>query len=260
MEKQDVLNDAQDITIVRNLGNGNFIYGARPSLETQRHLYELSISAPEDANIPEFKSGYWEFDEETGINGSSTYLALRFDKCSLRPFGLWLPELLEAKTLKSQGKLEKGVYRDYGIVVFNDKNPDEDVAKALVSQARIMGLQLPLIAPFRALDYSVNGKQINPFFVQSSQGIISGESARREIDLFDYKGDSGVCGLYLDRNLDLYSDGGGLDNAVDDGRVDWVCGETHRAELEGSFDALLEREYGKEMRRKRESFQRLLVQ
>ena len=96
MAKIDVLKDAQDLAIITSSGRDSYIYAVKPSLHAQKKFYDLSLSNPSDTKKPVFQK-YWEFDKNIGIMGTSTFLALRFDKLALRPSGLWIPELLEAK-------------------------------------------------------------------------------------------------------------------------------------------------------------------
>lgn len=258
MGKEYVLGDAQDIAVIRSLGDDRFVYAVRPSLDVQKQFYDLSVSNPFYTKIPAFQK-CWKFDEEKGIRGSSTYLALRFDRQALRPNGLWIPGLLEAKALDNRGKLENGVYRDYGIAVYSEGSPNKEIAKRLVPQARVLGLELPLIVPFRDMNYDIEKKDVKLSLVKSPSGLISGEEAVRELDSLDYKGNSGVQGLCRDGGLGLDAGDRDLAYSVGGGRVDWICGEATRAGLEHAHSALLERKYGEAMK-EQEVFQESLIQ
>ena len=243
MRKVDVLKDVQDFIVIEKSGKDNFVYAAKPSFDVMKQFYEQSISNPDDKNIDAFQK-YWEFDENKGIKGSSTFLALRFDKLALRANGLWIPSLLEAKVLDKQGKLENRVYRDYGTAVYNENEPNRYIAETLVSQAKKLSLELPLIVPFKALDYNVEGKEIKPFFAESPAGIISGKKVQDEINSLDYKGNSGIQRLDRGGDGNWDADWDYLDDSDEDGRVDWICGEATKKILTRAYFELNERKYG----------------
>ena len=253
MEKHAILNDAQDFIVFEKKDGDNYVYAAKPSLDVMRQFYEQSIANPNDREIPAFQQHYWEFDETEGIRGSNAFLALRLDRQTLRPLGLWIPSLLEAKALESQGKLENGVYRDYGFVVY-DRNSEID----LVQQGNQLNLQLPLIVPFRALDYNVQEKYPKPSLVKSPMGIISGEKASKEIDSLDYNNGLsdykrtnwafyGINRLFR-RSLGDWGADWDLYNSNSAGRVDWVCGEASRTDLEEAIESLMKREFSEKIR------------
>ncbi len=252
MTKTNVLKDAQDFVVIRPSGRDSYVYAAKPSLNIMKEFYEQSISNLDDKNIDTFNR-YWEFDEKRGIKGSSILLALRFDRQALRPNGLWIPGLLEAKVLDSQGKLENEVYRDYGIVIHNDNKPNKQGSKILVPQAKELDLKLPLVVPFRALDY-VNDQNkawgIKLSFYPGT-GIIQGKEAQNKINLFDYSANSYAQGLSRDEEGDwgVWYD---LADSGDNGRVDWVCGEATSEILEEAYFKLNEKKYGKRIRELRE--------
>ncbi len=254
MRKQSVLKNARDFIVIEKTGRDSHIYAVKPSLDVMRQFYEQSISNPEDRDVDVFNR-HWKFDAKEGIRGSSTFLALRFDKQALRPNGLWIPGMLEAKALESQGKLQNGVYRDYGIVVYNDDNPNKQVAETLVPQAKELGLELPLIVPFMALDYVPNKHRkygIEPSLLNSGKGIISGKKAQDNINSLNYKANSGVLRLLRDRGGDWNANWYDLDDSGDDGRVDWICGEATSKILEKAYSELSERKYGERIRELRE--------
>ena len=86
-QELNVLDDVQNLIVLRYSGKDRHVYAVKPSVDVMRQFYEQSISSPADANVPAF-SGYWDFNEQTGIRGSSTFLTLRLDKIALRPSGL----------------------------------------------------------------------------------------------------------------------------------------------------------------------------
>ena len=244
----DILADAQDLVVLRRSGD-NHVYAVKPSLEAQRQLYLESIADPSERDIPAFQ-GHWKLGK-TGIEGSSTFLTLRLDKRALRPRGLWVPGLLEAKALESKGKLENGVYRDYSTVVHSVGNPHKETAEEIAKQAKSLGLGLPLIAPFKSLDYSCDRKSkygIAISLVKSPTGLISGQDAQAQIDALDFKSDSGFRWLGRDRDGGWNADWNYLDYSDEDGRVEWFCGEAAREKIIEANATLTERKYAQKIR------------
>jgi hypothetical protein len=245
-----VLNDAQDILVIRSAGKDNYVFAAKPSLNFQRQTYQESVSNPEDVGISAF-SRYWKFDENVGIRGSSTLLALRYDKRSLRPRNLWIPGSPEARFLEEAGKLENGIYRDYGLAIFSKGGPNEEIASAISRQAEKLGLNLPLINPFMALDYDPNQEAnygINVKLVEAPKGIIHGKEAQEALKSFAYIGNSGAQGVGRDTDGFWYADWNLLDYSDGLGRVDWICGKATQKNLIDAYNALLERKYDTQMR------------
>lgn len=255
MKRIDVLENAQDLTIIEEAGINKWTYAAKPSLDVMRQFYNESISNSNDKNIDVFKR-HWKFDEKEGIMGSSTFLALRLDKEALRPRGLWLPGLLEGKVLDLQKKLSNGVYRDCGVIVYNAENSNSEIARSLVSQAESLGLKLPLIVPFGALDYIPQGKEVRLFLVDfatpSEKVIIQGKEAQKRINSLEYKGNSGVQRLLRVKGGNWYAAWNYLDFSDDGGRVDWVCGEAETNKLITSFNHIVNKRYSKEINKLRE--------
>ncbi len=261
MTKINVLKDAQDFVIIRPSRRDSYVYAAKPSLDIMKQFYEQSISDPDNKNVNAFNE-YWKFDENKGIKGSSTLLALRFDKQALRSNKLWIPGFLEAKVLCNQEEFGGGSYRDYGIIVYNYARPNKQVSKVLVPQAEELGLELPLIVPFRALDYVDPNKTkgIKLSLLNSGIGIIQGKEAQNKINSLDhqrsfsltYKKNSGVQRLNHYLSGYWFSDWLSLNYSYYEGRVDWVCGEATREILEEAHSELSERKYGKGIRELRE--------
>ncbi len=259
----NILEDARDLAVIGKAEQEDrFVYAAKPSLEKLAQFYKASISNPEDAEIKAFQSHY-EFDRKKGITGSSPSLNLRLEKRALRLYQLWLPGLLEGRVLDKRKKLENNVYRDYGIILLDNSPPDEEIAEALIAQASRLGLQLPLIIPFRALDYSQNkGNQkygLDISFVQNPRGIISGEEAVKQIKLLNVVKRSSVRRLIRDI-------GGGwraawyyLANSYEGGRSgDWICGEATRDDLSQAHKELMERKYGSMIKKETAEFKQSL--
>ncbi len=245
----NVLEDAQDILPLYRAETEEdredvFVYAAKPSLSFQRIRYDTAVSNL-DREIPAF-SEHFEFDKEKGITGSSTPLNLNYEIQALRPLNLWLPGFKEGRRLDIEGKLENVVYRDYGIIVLNDGKPSE-IAERLSSQAYVLGLELPLIVPYKALNQNEETGMPSGL-VQNPEGIIYGNEAQEALSDLDFVGNSGLRRLGRDWGGDwdaywddlLYSNG--------DGRVDWICGEATRADLEQAHDGILRRMDDKKIR------------
>ena len=245
-----ILNDAQDIVVIGSADKDNYVFAVKPSLGFQRQTYQESVFNPEDAGVSAFGK-YWEFDENIGIKGSNTLLALRYDKRSLRPRGLWIPGLPEARVLDKAGKLENGIYRDYGLAVFNNGGPNKEIAEAISRQAEELGLNLPVLNPFMALDYDTNQEAhygINVKLVEAPKGIIHGREAQEILKSFVYKGNSGARGVGRDWVGAWGAGWDGLDGSDEGGRVDWICGKATQKNLIDAYNALLKREYDTQIR------------
>ena len=182
-------------------------------------------------DAPKF-NGYFEFNEETGeINGSSLYHGVLIND-ELRQVGLWFPTFVEGRQLDKAGKLSNGVYRDYGVIVYDETTPNSNVAKKLVAESKKKNWNLPVIAPFKSLTLG-NGAIIG--FNQNTQDLVTGDEAVQYLkDNFNYVGDSGVQRLYLGRNGYWDANLNGLVYSDDYGRVDWVCGEATQKNLESA--------------------------
>lgn len=263
---KDILSDAQDIVplMPSQSNRGLHVYAVKPSISAQRQLFNESVADEAEKNILAFQ-GHWKFNKQKGITGSSTYLALRFEKKALRPRGMWLPGLLEAKILEYKGKLKNdGFYRDYSTVVCRLKvyimaDIDKKRSEEFIAQAKESGLELPLILQFSAMDYALDKRKPYGLFVsilQSPEGIIKGteatqELSKQELSEFHWKKWSGVNRLsrYHERWGVIF--GNNLSTSGDDGRVDWFCGEATEQDLRETYNPLLERRDGKNMKKRK---------
>ena len=177
-------------------------------------------------------NGYFQFNEETGeINGSSLYHGILIND-ELTQAGLWLPTFIEGKQLDKAGKLSNGVYRDYGIAVYDENDPNLNTAKKLVAESKKKNWNLPILALFKSLTL---GKGANIGFNKNTQDLITGDEAVQYLkDNFNYVGNSGVQGLGRGGYSLWIADWYCLVGSDDDGRVDWVCGEATQKNLEGA--------------------------
>lgn len=129
---------------------------------------------------------------------------------------VWFPTIAEGLALHDAGLLPYGELMDFGIAVYNDKNPDKEIAQALTETAKERGYALPILAPLKALDLKEGGKRygFTPVIV-SEDGLITGANATDTLKRF-IAGDSGVRGLGRNRygswdalwddSLDLFSE------------------------------------------------------
>jgi hypothetical protein len=242
----DILKDAEDIALIARPARDRYVFAAKPSLRFAKQAFKQSIADKSENDIPAFQA-HWQFDARQGITGSSDYLALRFDQRALRPQGLWLPGTLEGRSLDAQGKLEIGVYRDYGLVISGEGEPNSQLAHSLISQASQFGLQLPLVVPFRALNYKTAGRDVEISLVNSPKDIISGPEAVAQIAVMRYHENYGVCGVGRSGSGLWLADWGGLGYSDDNGRVDWICGKATRKILKQALSSLTERKYAPRM-------------
>jgi len=185
-------------------------------------------------NVPAF-NGYFKFNEETGeINGSDLYHGILVND-ELRTSGLHLPSVIEGRSLDSAKKLNNGVYRDYGLAVYNAQNPNSEIAQKLVKEADKKGLNLPVLAPFSSLKLIKGGSKngVSVLFTNEAKDIITGDEAQKYLnEQFSYKGNSGVRGLGRGSVGSWVASWDVLDGSNGGGRVDWVCGEATAQNLE----------------------------
>lgn len=183
-------------------------------------------------NAPMFKQ-HFQFNEQTEeINGLNTYFGILIDNV-LSQTGLWIPTIQEAKQLDASGRLSNSVYRDFGIAVYSEAQPNQEVAKRLIHEAERRGWELPVLAPFKALDLIKTGVKIS--FKKDAEGVIYGEEARQDLDKeFENRGSWGACRLGCSGSGSWVAGWDGLGDSVAGGRVDFVCGEATAKNLEAS--------------------------
>ena len=173
---------------------------------------------------------YFKFNEQTGeINGVNTgYGILINDVLSQK--GLWLPTIAQARKLDKLGKLSNGVWRRYGIAIYDKNDPNSEVAGRLTEEAEKKRWNLPVLAPFKTLKIIKTGARIG--FSKDYDGIITGEQARELLKEFNYVGNSGAQGVDRGRDGSWGADWDDLDGSYECGRVDWICGKATQKNLE----------------------------
>jgi len=210
-----------------------------------KHYFDMALANPAERDLDGFNR-HWKYNPKTGlIEGSSTLLTLRLST-KTRLDGIEVPTLEEGMLLDKKGKLTNGAYRDFGVVVYSNGEPNQKVAEEIISQTK---RELPLVISFGALDYRVDAdfpNAIAVFLAENQDEVRSGKKAE-EILSKGYKESSGVCRVFR------YGDGvwganwGGLDYSNDYGQVDWMCGEAMRADLKVAYKGVLERKYDVEI-------------
>lgn len=106
----------------------------------------------------------------------------------------WLPTIKELIALQKQGMLSSGVLIDGGIALYDEKNPDSEIAQDLIATAQEKGYNTPILASFKSLGLNRDGKRygVKPTIV-SADGLIIGQEAKDVLkEDFRWVGDSGV--------------------------------------------------------------------
>ena len=174
---------------------------------------------------PDFQQ-YFEFNEKTDlIEGTNNRLTLLTD-IVLREKGFWIPTPYEARQLDKQGKLSNCVYRDYGLVFFNNGEPNANLAEYFYGETNERNLESPLVLPYKSL--SLKEKTGEIIFSDNLKKVLSGEEARSFLsNKMSYVGNSGIRGLDRDwyGSWNAGYDALGSSNVY--GRVDWYCGKPH---------------------------------
>ncbi|MEK6850489.1 MAG: hypothetical protein AABX85_02860 [Nanoarchaeota archaeon] len=203
-----------------------------------REVYKevKAMVAKDFKNVPAF-SQYFEFDEERGlIKGSNTFYGIVANEV-LSKSGLWIPTIVEAKQLDAAKKLSNGVYRDFGIAVYDESNPNKEIAQKLIAEANKRGWQTPILLPFKALKLKKGGSPygVSVLFKDDAQGIMNGDEARTYLkEQFNYVSNKGAH--RLSRGGDGYWSAANayLANSGDYGRVDFASGEATAKNLESA--------------------------
>lgn len=237
-----ILNTAKDIVLIGSAQAEDKVVFAFPfEGEVAKRYFDKTFANLEENKVDGFNRT-WEFDAQTGlIKGSSTFLILRLDE-AVRPDGLWVPTPEQAMFLDKKGRLSNRVYRDYGMAVYSDGTPNQEVAREIIKQAK---RNLPLIAPFKNLVHRIDKDFPYGIAIALTENPIEIKSGKQAIELLDkfYKGDTGACRLGRVRYGGWLANLDGLDFSFAYGRVDWMCAEGTRADLVSAYKNLLERQY-----------------
>lgn len=112
------------------------------------------------------------------------------------------PTIEEGTRLQRFGMLPSGVLIDFGIALYNEKNPDEEIAQKMIITAKQEKYITPVLASFNSLDLEIGGKRygVIPILV-SKKGLVDGKEAEKLLkENSFYVGNSGVHGLYRGRD------------------------------------------------------------
>jgi len=237
-ELQELLNQAEDIVILeKNPAENRYRFAFPFSGDFARQCYQASSKL--NTELPEFDA-CWKFNGQ--INGSNPFLLTRAQRV-LRPIGLELPDTLDLLKLDKQGKLKNGFYRDCGIYVHSDSQPNQETAKALIEKGKQEGCKLPLVWGFGDLDYKVVNGHAQIISVAQPKRIISGKRAKAILEKFYRAGDSGAQRVSRDGSGDWDVGWNGFAFSGSDDLVDWLVAEGDRENLRQGYNNLFLRKY-----------------
>ena len=147
----------------------------------------------------------------------------------------WLPTIKEGTELQRQNMLHSGVLIDFGLALYDDRNPDEEIAQSLSATAKAKNYAMPILASFKSLDLKMGGAKygVMPQIV-SADGLYHGAEAESLLsDNSFYRENSGVRSLLRYRNGNLYANWSGvLVNFIEYCRVGRVSAEGSAQNLE----------------------------
>ena len=200
--------------------------------------------------------GHLEYNPESEmIEGSSTNLGILLNSI-LAEKGKGLPTIREGIDLDKAGRLSNGVYRDWGVAVYSEGNPNANVAKVLMER----GYQLPFLASFNDLRLrnANNAQGLEIFFVDEPKELIQGEEAEaflRENNFYTNK--TGARGVDRDWSGIRGADWNNFDDSNSDGRVDFVCAEGAREKLQARLNDQIDKEFNQKEATLKEQFAQL---
>lgn len=208
-------------------------------LATQDYLRNSGFSSKNA-----FSGRHFNYDGKLElITGSSPFISVAIQTSFLNEKNLWLPDVREGKILESKGKLTNRVYRDFSGVVYNNAEPNKDIAQALILQAGER--KFPLILPFKCLTLTEAENTYGAGFkIASQEGIIEGEEAQKIIKSLNFFTSFGFRRLCRDGGGDwvaYWNDDLAVSGAY--GRGEWVCGEATQKNLEDALNFEISREY-----------------
>ena len=185
-------------------------------------------------DIPIFDA-YFRFNEETEeINGSNIPYAIIVNQV-LEEEGLRLPTILEVIAMDAKGLLSNGVYRDYGLAVYSEGEPNEKVAERMIAEAR-KKWNLPILTSIKDLQMERGDKVmgVNITYKKDSEVLTDDKAEQYLKENFNFSGSSGACRVGRDWSGDWDAGWDWFDYSSSGGRVDWMCGEAATKNLEDS--------------------------
>ncbi len=172
----------------RDSDSGLFAY-SRPISEDEGNYVAGQVTINEGLGVAE-NGALYNISALKGIDANKKLMKQTDGK-------VWFPTISEGLLLHDAGLLPLGKIMDFGIALFNSKNPDKEIAQALAKTARERGYDLPILASFKSLELEVGGKKYGymPIIV-SEDGLIKGKNVEDTLKRFSYVGNSGVRRLY----------------------------------------------------------------
>lgn len=238
----------EEIQLYRRMPSGKAMrFAGAPAREAHAEVRELMKKYEIDS--------YFEFDEsEQIIKGSELETMILLNQVLMRK-GQRTLTYDEAMQL-GNNFLPRGLYADWGIVVYEKPGENEEQGKILRPEIKRRNWQYPILVHSSSLD--LKGKR-NIHLGEDTSLIVHGEQAFQELERFDYSGDSGV--LRLDRGRYGDSDAGwlGLFYSDEHGRVPWICafGTTQKT-FEGEIVSKIEEEHASKVRKLEERKERAI--
>jgi len=227
----------------------DFVFARPMTLDEGRDVCEGVIRKRDrDYLSVEGLEEFFDFQEGVGIRGSNIkFLALinrvlREEEFVGRLSGeYWTPGFKEYKILDEQERLSNGVWRDMGLAVHDLNEPNKKLAGALLVDMESGQYESPVLVPSRAVDLDKKGDVV---YSDYRSGVVFGEEAQEILrNDFRWVRDSGV------RRLGRIRDGGwgaywdDLLSSYEDARVDWICAEGTRENLEHAIGEGLLKKY-----------------
>jgi len=112
----------------------------------------------------------------------------------------WLPTIPEGTELQKAGLLPRGILSDFGLALYNERAPDEEIARTLSAKTDTQNHALPVLASFISLDLDLGGERygVTPILV-SADGLVYGNGAETLLEENRFiTGNSGVHRVYRD--------------------------------------------------------------
>jgi len=201
--------------------------------EEARQVYEQVLELRKKyPEVPGLERS-WNFDDGKGVILGSNLPYLVLVNQVLAQKGKRTPTYDEAMQLDNLHLLINGVYREFGLAIYDESRPNEDLGKALVEEAKERGWDFPIL--IHPANVRIDDKTRQYKFRENPSLTVSGQEAEEDLNDFIYVGNSGVRRLIRYRHglWDAYWDNP-LDS-ISDGRVDWICAEGTRTSLESDI-------------------------
>ncbi|MEK6889308.1 MAG: hypothetical protein AABW80_04345 [Nanoarchaeota archaeon] len=183
-----------------------------------------------------------------GLHGSSLELNV-LRQGVLRQSGLYIPSIAELKYLESLGLATNSFYREAGLQIASEDDPNADLNKDLVAEATRRGWELPLVVPsYNPLGHRNGENGFEIYFLEDAdleREVLHGEEAREFLQAnFNpaWIAEKGVHRLNRD-DFGVWVVGWFSRSSGSDGRVDFVSGEASAKSLQDVKDKELKEKY-----------------